>query len=156
MYNILFVCYGNICRSPMAEMILKDMVYKNNKRYLISCASRATSIEEIGNEIYPKSKAKLEEKNISFETHTAKQFRQEDYDKYDYIIVFEEKNKKDLLNFISTDKDNKIHLLCEFDNTIKEIDDPWYTDDFEKCFNDIYNGCKALYNFILEQGVKHE
>ena len=68
----------------------------------------------------------------------------------------QEKNKKDLLNFISTDKDNKIHLLCEFDNTIKEIDDPWYTDDFEKCFNDIYNGCKALYNFILEQGVKHE
>lgn len=156
MYNILFVCYGNICRSPMAEMIFKDMIYKNNKRYLISCSSRATSVEELGNGIYPKAKSKLEEKGIPLEAHIAKQFTKEEYDKYDYIIVFEEKNRKDLLKIIGSDKDNKIHLLCEFDNTINEIDDPWYTDDSENAFQDIYSGCRGLYNFILEQGVKHE
>lgn len=156
MYNIVFVCYGNICRSPMAEMILKDMIYKNNKRYLLTCASRATSIEELGNGIYPKAKAKLEENNIAIESHIAKQFKKEDYSKYDYIIVFEEKNKNDLLKIISKDQDNKIHLLCEFDDTIKEIDDPWYTDDFETAFKDIYSGCASLYNYILEIGVKNE
>ncbi len=156
MYNILFVCYGNICRSPMAEMIFKDMIYKNNKRYLISCSSRATSMEEIGNGIYPKAKSKLEEKGIPLESHVAKQFKKVDYESYDYIIVFEEKNKRDLLQILGSDKDNRIHLLREFENTIKEIDDPWYTDDFETAFNDIYQGCKSLYNFILEQGVRHE
>ncbi len=156
MYNILFVCYGNICRSPMAEMIFKNMIYKNNKRYLISCASRATSMEEIGNNIYPKAKRKLEEKGIPLEAHIARQFKKEDYDKYDYIIIFEKRNKRDLLRIIESDDDNKIHLLCEFDNHIKEIDDPWYTDNFEKAFKDIYKGCTSLYNFILEQGVKHE
>lgn len=156
MYNILFVCYGNICRSPMAEMILKDMIYKNNKRYLITCASRATSMEELGNSIYPKAKAKLEEENIPVEAHIAKQFKKEDYNNYDYIIVFEERNKRDLLKIIGTDKDHKIHLLCEFANTIKEIDDPWYTDDFTSAFNDIYIGCKGLYDYILKIGVKDE
>lgn len=156
MYNIVFVCYGNICRSPMAEMIIKNMIYENNKRYLLTCASRATSIEELGNGIYPKAKKVLEENNIPVETHIARQFKKEDYDKYDYIIVFEEKNKTDLLGIISTDKDNKIHLLCEFDNNINEIDDPWYTDDFDVAFKDIYSGCKSFYNYILELGVKNE
>ena len=87
MYNILFICYGNICRSPMAEMIFKDLIIKNNKRYMLSCVSRATSIEELGNDIYPAAKRKLEQMGIQCERHKAIQVTKEDYNKYDYIIV---------------------------------------------------------------------
>ena len=156
MYNVLFVCYGNICRSPMAEMILKDMIYKNSKRYLISCESMATSMEELGNDIYPKAKKKLEEQGINVEKHIARQIKKDDYKKYDYIIVFEERNKRDLINIIGEDVDNKIHLILEYTDSLKDIDDPWYTDDFDVAYDEIYEGCLGLYNYLLEMGNKDE
>lgn len=156
MYNILFVCYGNICRSPMAEMIFKDIIYKNNKRYMLSCVSRATSMEELGNDIYPDAKDKLVEKGILCEKHKAMQVKKEDYKLYDLIIVMEDRNRKDVLNIFGNDKDNKIHLLSEYTNNLKDIVDPWYTGDFETAYNDIYDGCIGLYNYLLLKGVNNE
>ena len=156
MYNILFVCYGNICRSPMAEMIFKDLIIKNNKRYMMSCVSRATSIEEIGNDIYPQAKRKLVQMGVTCESHRATQVTKSDYDKYDYIIVMEERNKKDLLRIIGEDKDNKIHLLLEYTDNIKDIDDPWYSGDFDTAFNEINEGCIGLFNYLVNLGDNNE
>ncbi len=156
MYNVLFVCYGNICRSPMAEMIFKDLIYKNSKRYLINCESMATSMEELGNDIYPKAKRKLEEMNVPVERHIARQFKKSDYDKYDLIIVFEERNKRDLLNIIGEDVQNKIHLLLEYSEKTEDIADPWYTDDFDIAFEQINKGCIGLFNYLVERGGKDE
>ena len=116
MYNILFVCYGNICRSPMAEMIFKDLIIKNNKRYKFSCVSRATSMEELGNDIYPQAKRKLLEMGVTCEAHRATQMTKDDYNKYDYIIVMEERNKRDVIRIVGEDKDNKIHILFDIVN----------------------------------------
>ena len=156
MYNILFICYGNICRSPMAEMIFKDLIIKNNKRYMMSCVSRATSIEEIGNDIYPQAKRKLVQMGVTCESHRATQVTKSDYDKYDYIIVMEERNKRDLLRIIDEDKDNKIHLLLEYTDNIKDIDDPWYSGDFDTAFNEINEGCTGLFNYLVNLGDNNE
>lgn len=156
MYNILFICYGNICRSPMAEMIFKDLIYSNNKRYKFSCASRATSIEELGNDIYPEAKHILLEKGIQVESHRAMQVTKEDYNKYDYIIVMEERNRRDLLRIVGEDKENKIHLLMEYTDTVKDIDDPWYSGDFETAYHEIYQGCLGLYDTLLNKEVSYE
>lgn len=154
MYNILFVCYGNICRSPMAEMIFKDLIYKNNKRYMFSCASRATSICEIGNDIYPQAKEKLQEKGVTCEVHRAMQIKKEDYQLYDYIIVMEEQNKKEVQKIMGDDYLNKIHLLLEYTDDVKGIDDPWYTGDFETAYEEIVKGCEGLYKYLLQKGMK--
>ena len=156
MYNILFVCYGNICRSPMAEMIFKDLIIKNNKRYKFSCVSRATSVEELGNDIYPQAKKKLIEMGVTCKSHRATRITKNDYDKYDYIIVMEERNKRDLLHIIGEDKDNKIHLLMEYTKTIKDIDDPWYSGDFDTALNEINEGCVGLYNYLISLGDNDE
>ncbi|MBE6145900.1 MAG: low molecular weight phosphotyrosine protein phosphatase [Firmicutes bacterium] len=156
MYNILFICYGNICRSPMAEMIFKDLIIKNNKRYMMSCISRATSIEEIGNDIYPQAKRKLVQMGVTCESHRATQVTKSDYDKYDYIIVMEERNKRDLLRIIGEDTDNKIHLLLEYTDNIKDIDDPWYSGDFDTAFNEINEGCIGLFNYLVNLGDNNE
>jgi protein-tyrosine phosphatase len=140
----------------MALMIFKDMVIKNNKRYMFSCCSRATSMEELGNDIYPAAKRKLEEKGIYVEKHMAIQFKKDDYDKYDYIIVMEERNRRDLLRIIGNDVDNKIHLLMEYTNNLKDIDDPWYSGDFDIAFDEINEGCMGLYKYLLNKGDNNE
>lgn len=150
MVKILFVCYGNICRSPMALMIFKDIIKKNGKSNQFVVDSCATSKEELGNDIYPPIKEKLSSKNIHIENHKAKQFKKEYYSIYDYIIVMEEDNKYDLLRMID-DKDNKIHLLLEYTDDIRDIEDPWYTRDFETAFLDIYKGCLGFYQYLIER-----
>lgn len=140
----------------MAEMIFKDLIIKNNKRYMLSCVSRATSIEELGNDIYPAAKRKLEQMGIQCERHKAIQVTKEDYNKYDYIIVMEERNKRDLLRIIKEDPHNKIHLLMEYTSNTKDIEDPWYTGDFDTAFNEINEGCTGLYNYILSIGDNNE
>lgn len=156
MYNILFVCYGNICRSPMAEMIFKDLIYKNNKRYMFTCVSRATSVEELGNDIYPQAKRKLINEGITCESHKAIQIKREDYKLYDYIIVMEERNKRDVIQIVGPDIDNKVHLLLEYTDNVKDIDDPWYTGDFDTAYEEIYEGCVGLYNYLLNKEVDDE
>ena len=156
MYKVCFVCYGNICRSPMAEFVFKDLIHSNNKRYKISCFSRGTSFEEIGNDIYPEAREVLESHNIKVEKHRAKRFCKDEYNDCDFIIVMEEMNKRDLLNIIGSDNKNKVYKLREFtiDNT--DIEDPWYTGRFDKVYNEINDGCIALFNYIVGLGDKNE
>ena len=134
--KILFVCHGNICRSPMAEYILK---YLTDNKYIIS--SRATSTEELGNDIYYAAKEKLIEKKIPFERHYAKQISNEDYNFYDLIIAFDDYNVRNLEKRFKN-KDKIIKLLDH------DISDPWYTRDFETAYNDIYSGCLKIKNLL--------
>ena len=129
--KILFVCHGNICRSPMAEYILKSLTNK----HIIE--SRATSKEEIGNDIYPPVKDVLKQNNIPFNRHYAKQITTNDYNNYDLIICFDEYNLSNLKKMFPNSP--KIKKLLD-----KDIADPWYTRDFNNCFNDIYEGCLKL------------
>ena len=151
MYNILFVCYGNICRSPMAEMIFKDIVYKNSKKFLFNCDSKATSMEEYGNGLYPKARRVLENHNITIEKHVATIVKKEDYDKYQLIICMDQNNYRSLLSIFGDDPDNKIKLLMSFTDNNVEIEDPWYTDRFEVVYEQINNGCNALFNKLVNE-----
>lgn len=132
MVKILFVCHGNICRSPMGEYIMKALS-KN-----VECASAATSTEEIGNDIYPPAKRKLKEKGIPFSTHHARQIRKQDYSYYDYILCMDDYNLRNLKSYYNNDPEHKIYKLL----SDRSVSDPWYTGDFEQAYNDIYQGCK--------------
>lgn len=142
MIKILFVCHGNICRSPMAEFILKDLVKEDSKEFYIE--SRATSREEIGNPVYPPAKRKLAEYGISCNGKTAKQITKEDYGKFDYIICMDNNNLRNIRYIVGEDTYNKISLLMDWAGMKKDVADPWYTGDFETTYQDILKGCKAL------------
>lgn len=147
MIKIVFVCLGNICRSPMAEAIMKKLVFESEIKEEFVIDSKATSTEELGNPIYPLAKKKLEEKGILYFSHNAQVFRKEDYDFYDYIIVMEDSNIRNLLYIVGNDDSKKIRkLIPNYD-----IDDPWYTRNFEKAYNDIYNGCQKLLKELMKQ-----
>ena len=137
MKSVLFVCHGNICRSAMAKYIFR---YLTDNKVLVD--SRATSTEEIGNDIYPNAKNQLEIHNIPYDRHYAKQITQEDYNNFDLILCFDEENIYNLKRmFKDTSKVRKL--------SINDIDDPWYTRDFDKCFKEIYEACLALKEEIL-------
>ena len=140
MINILFVCHGNICRSPMAEFVMKDMV-KNREVYIESCA---TSREEIGNPVYPPAKRKLAEHGIDCTGKTARQITKADYDKFDYIILMDNNNLRNIRYVIDSDPQGKISLLMEWAGLKKDVADPWYTGDFEITYRDILKGCRAI------------
>lgn len=151
MYNILFVCYGNICRSPMAEMIFKDIVIQNNKKFLFNCESKATSMEEFGNGIYPKARKVLEEHGVTIEKHYASMVKKDDYKKYQYIICMDQNNYYSLVNIFNGDPEDKIKLLMSFTGNEEEIEDPWYTDGFEKVYQMINKGCHALFHTLVDE-----
>ena len=134
MKSVLFVCHGNICRSPMAEYIFK---YITDNKYKVE--SRATSTEEIGNDIYPKAKDALIRHNIPFKRHYAKQMTKDDYNNFDLIVCFDDYNLKNIERI--TNDLSKVIKLLDYD-----IDDPWYTNDFDKTYKEIYEGCLKLKN----------
>ena len=154
MYSVLFVCLGNICRSPMAEMILKKLVKNDGHEDLIKCESRATSTEEYGNPMYPKTIQTLQMHGIPVENHFVSMVKREDYHRYNYIVCMDEQNYYDLITIFRGDPEKKVFLLTEFLGKREEIEDPWYTDNFEKVYNEIEEGCIALYNFILDDAKK--
>lgn len=153
MIRICFVCLGNICRSPMAEFIMKDLINKNNLSNKFIITSRATSYEEIGNGIYPKAKDKLNEKNVSFDnTKTSIRLEKEDLDRYDYIIGMEERNIINIERILGK-KDKKIIRLLDYSNTPRDIADPWYTNNFEQTYNDILEGCNFFLDFLIKNNI---
>ncbi len=146
MIKVMFLCHGNICRSPMAEFIFKDMT----KGMDIYIESKAVSREEIGNPIYPPAAQTLKKHNIPFGRHAARQITRADYEEFDYIIVMEQYNMPRLLRIIGSDDQNKVYRLLDFTDTPKDIEDPWYSGNFEKVFEEITLGCKALLQKVYE------
>lgn len=146
MIKILFVCHGNICRSPMAEFIMKDIVRKKGCADKFIINSRGVSDEEEGEPLYPLAFKKLDEKDILIEPHRAKQITEREYHSYDYIIAMDDDDVRMLNRLLNTN--NKIYKLLYFIGNNCNIADPWYTHDFEVAYEEIYKGCLALYTFL--------
>ena len=143
--RVLFICHGNICRSPMAEFVLKDMVRKRGMEDRFEIASAATSREEIGNPVYPPVRRKLAEHGIACTGHRARQMTKEDYDRYDMIICMDDNNKRNIMRMTGGDPDNKISLLLDFtERTGQQVADPWYTGNFDATWRDVTEGCEGL------------
>ena len=144
MIKILFVCHGNICRSPMAEFVMKDLVEKAGLEEKFHIASAATSAEEIGNPVYPPARRKLAEHGISGAGHVARQLRREDYEDWDLFIGMDEANLRNMRRLFGGDPAGKCSLLLSHTNRPGEVADPWYTGDFEATWQDVEEGCQAL------------
>lgn len=144
MVKILFICYGNICRSPMAEFIMKDFVKKAGTEVQFYIESAATSTEEIGNPVYPLARRKLAEYHIDCAGKTARQLRKEDYERFDFLIGMDRGNLRDMQRICGGDPMGKIHLLMDFTDHPGDVADPWYTRDFEATWNDITAGCQGF------------
>ncbi len=150
MTKILFVCHGNICRSPMAEFILKDMTTRAGIKHLFEIASAATSYEEIGNEIYFAAKRKLAEHGITAVGKTARKIQREDYGRWDVLIGFDKENIQKMKEYFGGDPERKIHLLMDYTEKPNiVIEDPWYTGDFDRAWDDICEGCLGLLNSLV-------
>ena len=148
MTKIMFVCHGNICRSPMAEFIMKDMVKQAGREREFEIASSATSTEEIwngvGNPVYPPAKRELLRHGLSCDTKTAVQIKKSDYTKWDLIVCMDSKNLRNLYRIFGADPEGKVKKLLSYTGSDRDVSDPWYTGDFEGVYRDIYDGCKAL------------
>lgn len=143
--RILFVCHGNICRSPMAEFVMKDLVKKAGLEQHFVIESAATSTEEIGNSVYPPARRKLAEHGIGCQGKTARQMTRGDYDRYDLLIGMDSWNIRNMRNICGgSDPEDKIVMLMDFTRRPGDVADPWYTGDFEATWRDVLEGCQAL------------
>ena len=147
--RIMFVCHGNICRSPMAEFIFKKMLEQKGLENAFTVRSSATSREEInwngmGNPVYPPAKAELKKHGISAQGKRAVQLTKEDYDKYDLFIGMDSANIRNMHRIFGDDAQNKIHKLMDYTERKGDVADPWYSDRFDIAYRDIYDGCAAL------------
>jgi protein-tyrosine phosphatase len=149
MYKIMFVCHGNICRSPMAEFVFRNLVSKKGLTEVFDIASSATSTEEIGNAVHPGTRTKLLEHGITTGDKRAVQFKKTDYTNYDFIIAMDQRNINNILRIIGEDLDKKVIRLLDLITQPRDIADPWYTGDFDLTYADIYEGCLALLSFVL-------
>ena len=152
MIKILFVCHGNICRSPMAEFVMKKMVQDLQLSAKFEIASAATSTEEIGNPVYPPAKRMLERHGIDCSQKTARQMTVSDYKYYDYIVLMDQNNLHNLRWILPPEalKDRKISLLMDWVGKSRDVADPWYTGDFEATWRDVNEGCKAMLDAICK------
>ena len=151
MKKIIFVCVGNICRSPMAEFVMKDIVEKAGLSHEFEIASAATSTYEIGNPVYPPARQKLAEHGIDCKGKTARQITKKDYDYYDYIVAMDQSNIRNLKNMLSNDPQGTISLLMDYTSHPADVADPWYTGDFQATWDDVSEGCEALLKFIMKK-----
>ena len=148
--KILFVCHGNICRSPMAEFIMKDLVEKAGKSGKYEIASAATSTEEIGNSVYPPARQKLAEHGISCKGKTARQITRADYSYHDLIIGMDTYNMRNMLRCFGGDDEGKVHKLMDFTSRKGDVADPWYTGNFDATWRDCLEGCTELLKSLEE------
>ena len=153
MKKIMLICHGNICRSPMAEFVMKDLVKKAGFEDEFVIASSAVSAEELGNHVYPPAKKVLEEHGISVGDKHAELLTRRDYDLYDLLIAMDTSNLRNIDRIIRSDPEGKVHLLMSYAGKSASVADPWYTGDFETAYNDIREGCEGLLR-SLTQGRK--
>lgn len=154
--RIMFVCHGNICRSPMAEFIFMNMVYERRMGCRFSAASSATSDEEIyggeGNPVYPPARAELLRHGISCEGKRACRLLRSDYDKYELFIGMDSENIREMHRILGGDPEGKIHKLLTYIGSDRDVSDPWYTGRFDVAFRDIYSGCEGLFKSLIGDG----
>lgn len=152
MIKILFICHGNICRSPMAEFVMKNLVESRNISDQFYIASAATSTEEIwngvGNPVYPPARRKLAEHGIDCRGKRAVQLRRQDYEKYDFLIGMDSANIRNMHRMLGGDPEGKIYKLLSFAGSERDISDPWYTGDFDAAYRDVAEGCEALLAYL--------
>ena len=155
MISILFVCHGNICRSPMSEFVMKNLTASRNLSQDFYIASAATSTEEIwngiGNPVYPPAREKLAEHGISCAGKRAVQLQRSDYAKYDYLIGMDSANIRNMHRILGGDPEGKIFKLLSFADSDRDISDPWYTGDFDAAYRDVLEGCEGLLKYLLEK-----
>ena len=151
MIKILFVCHGNICRSPMAEFVMKDLVEKAGLKDRFHIESAATSTEEIGNPVYPPARRKLAEYGISCAGHAARQLTRKDYDQFDWLIGMDFANLRNMRRMCGGDEHDKIHLLMDYTHRPGEVADPWYTGNFEATWQDVREGCEGLLQYLTKE-----
>lgn len=151
MTRILFVCHGNICRSPMAEFVMKDLVEKAGLETEFLIESAATSTEEIGNPVYPPARRKLAEHGIGCAGKTSRQLIRADYGQYDLLIGMDRANIRNMSRICGGDPEGKLHLLMEYTDHPGDVADPWYTDNFETTWRDVLAGCKGLLQAVKEE-----
>nr|WP_234355102.1 low molecular weight protein-tyrosine-phosphatase [Acidaminococcus fermentans] len=144
MIKVLFICHGNICRSTMAEFVMKELVRRDHLGDAYEIASAATSREEIGNDTHWGTKEQLELHHIPYTSRKARQMTREDYGYYDLLIGFDDENLREIHRIAGGDPDRKIHLLLDFTDHPREIADPWYTGDFVSTYRDVMDGCESL------------
>ena len=160
MIKVLMICHGNICRSPMAEYLFRDMVQKKGLSDCFHIASAATSREEIGNGPHYGTVSKLRQKNIPVVPHRAVQMTKADYDRYDYLIGMDSANIRNMNRIAGGDPEEKIYKLLSFDGyetnhqlvAGRDVADPWYTGDFEATYQDVIAGCEGFLQFLKEEG----
>lgn len=156
MIKILFVCHGNICRSPMAEFVMKKLVREEELENMFFISSCATSREEIwngiGNPIYPPAQREMNKRGVPFDSSKrAVQLKAEDYGKYDYLIGMDKMNIRNIMRIIGSDPEGKVYRLMDFTERKGDVADPWYSNRFDTAFNDIYEGCRCLLEKIKTQ-----
>ena len=144
MTKILFVCHGNICRSPMAEFVMKDMAEKAKVSHRFTIASAAVSDEEVGNPVYPPARRELQKHGIACAGHRARQLTAADYHRFDYLIGMESANVRNMLRITGGDPDGKISRCLDHTSRSGDVADPWYTGDFTATWRDVSEGCAAL------------
>ena len=149
MIRLLFVCHGNICRSTMAEFVLKDMVARRGLADEFEIESAATSTEEIGNPVHPGTVGELRRHDIGgFEKKRARQLRRTDYDAFDLIIGMDEANMRNMGRMLGGDPEGKLHKMMEFAGSARDVADPWYTGDFDTTYEDVCDGCRGLLGYL--------
>ncbi len=151
MTKILFICHGNICRSPMAEFVMKDLITKSSLAADFHIASAATSTEELGNPVHHGTRTRLAREGISVAGKTAVQLKRADYDQYDYLIGMDSRNITNMHRILGGDPAGKISRLLDFTTYSHDIADPWYTGDFDLTYDDVLAGCEALLAEILRK-----
>ncbi len=148
--KIMFVCYGNICRSPMAEFVFKDIIKKNNAEDNFIVSSSATSPHEAGMSVHYGTRNKLNSLGISTEGKYSVPFKKSDYEEFDYIICMDSMNIKSILKIIGDDTENKVYKMMSFAGFDKDVADPWYTDNFDTTYDDILLGCTKLFEKLMK------